>query len=183
MAPEEVDYVLCTHLHADHSGWNTQMVDGRWVPTFPNARYIISRAEVEWGERAGLPQYEENVLPVIRAGQAELVEGDHALDDEVWLEPIPGHTPGHVAVHLASGAARGVMWGDLLHSPMQCLRPDWWFMIDTDPEQGIASRRRVLGACAEHGHLVLPAHFPAPSVGRVAAEGDAFRYRYDVPEG
>ncbi len=183
VAPEEVDYVFCTHLHADHSGWNTQLVDGRWVPTFPNARYIMARAEVEHAERAGLPQYAENVLPVIEAGQAELVEADHALDDGLWLEPTPGHTPGHVAVHLASAGARGVMWGDLLHSPMQCLRPDWWFMIDTDREQGVASRRRVLEACAEHGHLVLPAHFPAPSVGRVTAEGDAFRYRYDAPEG
>lgn len=183
VAPEAVDYVFCTHLHADHSGWNTQMVDGRWEPTFPNARYILSRREVEHAAAAGLPQYAENVLPVIRAGQAVLVEDDHALDDAVWLEPTPGHTPGHVAVHLASGGVRGVMWGDLLHSPMQCLRPDWWFMIDTDAEQGIASRRRVLGACAEHGHLVLPAHFPAPSVGRVTAEGGAFRFRYELPEG
>ncbi len=183
VAPEDVDFVFCTHMHPDHSGWNTQLVDGRWVPTFPNARYILSRAEVEWGEAAGIPQYDENVLPVIRAGQAELVEGDYALDDEIWLEPVPGHTPGMVAVHLRSRGTEGVMWGDLLHSPMQCLHPEWWFMIDADPEQGIESRRRVLGACAEHNHLVLPAHFPAPSVGRVTAEGDAFRFRYDVPEG
>ncbi len=183
VAPDQVDYVFCTHLHADHSGWNTQMVDGRWEPTFPNARYILSRREVEHAEAAGLPQYEENVLPVIRAGQAVLVGDDHALDDEVRLEPTPGHTPGHVAVHLDSRGTHGVMWGDLLHSPMQCLRPDWWFMIDADPEQGIASRRRVLEASAEHRHLILPAHFPAPSVGRVEAEGDAFRFRYEVPEG
>ncbi len=183
VAPEDVDFVFCTHMHADHSGWNTQLVDGRWVPTFPNARYVISRAEVEWGEQAGIPQYEENVLPVIRAGQAELVEGDHALDDEIRLEPTPGHTPGHVAVHLESRGTHGVMWGDLLHSPLQCARPDWWFMIDSDPEQGIESRRRVLGACAEHRHLVLPAHFPSPSIGRVTAEGDAFRFRLETPEG
>jgi glyoxylase-like metal-dependent hydrolase (beta-lactamase superfamily II) len=183
VAPEEIDYVFCTHLHSDHSGWNTQLVDGRWVPTFPNARYILSRREVEHAQRTGMPQYDENVLPVIRSGQAKLVEDDHALDDEIWLEPTPGHTPGHVAVHLASGGARGVMWGDLLHSPMQCLRPDWWFMIDSDRAQGIASRRRVLEACVEHGHMILPAHFPAPSVGRVDAEGNAFRFRYDVPEG
>ncbi len=180
---EEIDFVFCTHLHADHSGWNTQLVDGRWVPTFPNAKYILAREEVEHAERAGLPQYPENVLPVIEAGQAVIVESDHALDDRLWLEPIPGHTPGHVAVHLVTGANHAVMWGDLLHSPLQCLRPDWWFMIDTDPEQGIASRKRVLEACAEHNHLVLSAHFPAPSVGRVERDGAAYRWSYERLEG
>jgi glyoxylase-like metal-dependent hydrolase (beta-lactamase superfamily II) len=183
VGPEQIDYVFCTHLHADHSGWNTRMLDGRWVPTFPNAKYIFARTEVEHAERAGLPQYAENVLPVIAAGQAVLVDSDHALDDQVWLEPTPGHTPGHVAVHLEAGPNSGsdhaVMWGDLLHSPLQCLRPDWYFMIDTDPAQSVASRRRVLENCCEHNHLVLPAHFPAPSVGRIAAEGDAFRFGYE----
>ena len=155
------------------------MLDGRWVPTFPNARYIFARTEVEHAERTGSPQYNENVLPVIRAGQAVLVDSDYALDDQIWPEPTPGHTPGHVAVHLESGSAHAVMWGDLLHSPLQCLRPDWYFMIDTDPAQSVASRRRVLESCCEHDHLVLPAHFPAPSVGRITAEGDAFRFGYE----
>ncbi len=177
--PEEVDYVFCTHMHADHSGWNTRKVDGRWVPTFPNARYIFARTEVEHAERAGLPQYPENVLPVIEAGQAVLVETDHAFDDHIRLEPTPGHTPGHVAVHLDSAGHHGVMWGDLLHSPLQCLRPDWYFVVDTDPVQSVASRRRVLEACAEHNHLVLPAHFPTPSVGRIRRDGEAFRFRYE----
>ncbi|MFQ5567078.1 MAG: MBL fold metallo-hydrolase, partial [Paracoccaceae bacterium] len=177
--PDEIDYVFCTHLHADHSGWNTRLLNGRWVPTFPNAKYIFARTEVEYAERAGLPQYDENVLPVIRAGQAVLVDTDFALDDQVWLEPTPGHTPGHVAVHLEAGGAHAVMWGDLLHSPLQCLRPDWYFMIDTDRAQSVASRRRVLEDCCEHNHLVLSAHFPAPSVGRIATEGDAFRFGYE----
>jgi glyoxylase-like metal-dependent hydrolase (beta-lactamase superfamily II) len=181
--PEEVDYVFCTHMHADHSGWNTQRVDGRWVPTFPNAKYIFGRTEVEHFERAGLPQYPENVLPVIEAGQAVLVDSDYALDDEIWLEPTPGHTPGHVAVNLKSAGSHALMWGDLLHSPLQCFRPDWWFEIDTDREQSVASRRRVLEACAEHNHLVLPAHFPAPSIGRITAEGNAFRFGYEQLEG
>jgi len=179
VAPQEVDYVFCTHMHADHSGWNTQKVDGRWVPTFPNAKYIFARTEVEHAERAGLPQYPENVLPVIEAGQAVLVDMDHQFDNHIWLEPTPGHTPGHVAVHLDSAGTHGVMWGDLLHSPLQCLRPDWWFMVDTDRVQSVASRRRVLEACCEHNHLVLPGHFPSPSVGRIGREGDAFRFRYE----
>ncbi len=183
VGPEQIDYVFCTHLHADHSGWNTRLLDGRWVPTFPNARYIFARTEVEHAERTGSPQYAENVLPVIRAGQAVLVDADYALDDQVWLEPTPGHTPGHVAVHLDAGGQHAVMWGDLLHSPLQCLRPDWYFMIDTDPAQSVASRRRVLERCCEHDLLVLPAHFPAPSVGRIVAEGDAFRFSYERLEG
>ena len=183
VGPEQIDYVFCTHLHADHCGWNTRMLDGSWVPTFPNARYIFARTEVEHAERGGMPQYDENVLPVIRAGQAVLVDSDYALDDQVWLEPTPGHTPGHVAVHLESGSAHAVMWGDLLHSPLQCLRPDWYFMIDTDPVQSVASRRRVLESCCEHDHLVLSAHFPAPSVGRITAEGEAFRFGYERLEG
>jgi len=182
IAPAQVDYVFCTHMHADHSGWNTQLVDGRWVPTFPNAKYIFARTEVEHAERAGLPQYAENVLPVIAAGQAILVDSDHALDDGLWLEPTPGHTPGHVAVNLRSGADHALMWGDMLHSPLQCLRPDWWFSIDTDPVQSVATRRRVLETCCEHNRLILPAHFPAPSVGRIDRAGDAYRFRYEDRE-
>jgi glyoxylase-like metal-dependent hydrolase (beta-lactamase superfamily II) len=187
VGPEQIDYVFCTHLHADHSGWNTQMLDGRWVPTFPNAKYILARAEVEHAQSAGLPQYAENVLPVIEAGQAVLVDSDHALDDRIWLEPTPGHTPGHVAVHLETGPKSGgdhaVMWGDLLHSPLQCLRPDWWFVIDTDRAQGIASRRRVLENCCANNHLVLTAHFPAPSVGRITERGAGFEFGYERLEG
>lgn len=182
VAPEQVDYVFCTHMHADHSGWNTRLLDGRWVPTFPNAKYIFARTEVEHAERAGLPQYAENVLPVIAAGQAILVDSDHALDDGLWLEPTPGHTPGHVAVNLRSGAEHALMWGDMVHSPLQCLRPDWWFAVDTDPAQSVATRRRVLETCAGKNRLVLPAHFPAPSVGRIERAGDAFRFRYEDRE-
>jgi len=123
------------------------------------------------------------VLPVNEAGQAVIVESDYALDDSLWLEPIPGHTPGHVALHLRSAGDHAVMWGDLLHSPLQCFRPDWWFMVDTDREQSVALRRRVLEACAELGHLVLPAHFPAPSVGRITAAGEGFRFGYEDFEG
>ena len=182
VAPEDVDFVMCTHLHVDHSGWNTQLIDGRWVPTFPNAKYIFSRAEYEHSRAGASSIYHENVLPVVEAGQALIVESDHALDDEIWLEPIPGHTPGHVAVNLRSQGDHALMWGDLLHSPLQCARPDWWFAIDTDREQSVASRKRVLETCCEHNRLVMTAHFPSPSVGRIDRAGNAFRFRYDSRE-
>lgn len=181
VGPEDVTHVLCTHLHPDHVGWNTKLIDGRWVPTFPNARYIISARDVEHGRttESENPFYRESVLPVIDAGQAELVEMDHQIEDGIWLEPTPGHTPGHVAIHLESRGEHAVMWGDLLHSPAQAAYPHWAYARDTDAAQSTASRHKVLGACVEHNHLVLTGHFPAPSVGHVRAEGDAYWFHYN----
>lgn len=175
---EAVTHVLCTHLHSDHAGWNTRLLDGRWVPTFPNARYVFARTEVEHCQRAEAEIWAESVSPVIAAGQAVLVETDHQIEDGIWLEPTPGHTPGHVAVHLESRGVHAVMWGDLLHSPAQCMRPDWAYRRDTSAEESTTSRHRVLSACAEHRHLVLPAHFPLPSTGHIEAEGATWRFRY-----
>ena len=111
IAPESVDYVLCTHLHADHVGWNTRLINGNWVPTFPNARYVFARSEHDfWREKFTKDPrkyddgcYQDSVLPIIESGQATLVDSDHALDDQVWLEPSPGHTPGHVSIRVRSG--------------------------------------------------------------------------------
>ena len=178
VAPPEVDFVLCTHLHVDHCGWNTQLVDGRWVPTFPNATYIVSRPEYEASQVQADSVYRESVLPIVEAGQALLVDMDHGLDDEVRLEPTPGHTPGHVAVRLASRGEEAVMTGDLIHCPVQCRRPDWHCRFDTDPVQAAATRQAVLErACAE-ASLVLTAHFPSPSVGHILPAEPGFELRY-----
>ena len=177
-APEAVDYVLCTHLHLDHCGWNTRLVDGRWVPTFPNATYLFQRQEFAHRESLADSTFAENVVPVMEAGQGVLVDMDHALDDEVWLEPTPGHTPGHVAIHFTSQGPRAVMMGDLMHSPVQCAEPHWHAMSDADPDLARTSRRRFLDQNCGADRLVLTAHFPSPSVGRVAREGDAFRFEF-----
>lgn len=176
--PEDFTHVLCSHLHTDHAGWNTRMVNGRWVPTFPNARYLFAAREVAHAETAEPDVYRESVLPVIEAGQAALVDTDHTIADGIWLEPTPGHTPGHVAIHLESKGAHAVMWGDLLHSPAQCVHPGWSYRRDWDAHQSVQSRTRVLGACAEHDHLVLSSHFPPPSVGRIAATGGGYWFSY-----
>jgi glyoxylase-like metal-dependent hydrolase (beta-lactamase superfamily II) len=186
LAPEDIDFVLCTHLHSDHVGWNTRRVDGRWVPTFPKARYVMSRREVEHAKTrnaSGDPEaysdaLVESVLPVIAAGQSLLVAEDHALDDEVRLEPLPGHTAGHFGVRLASRSARAIMIGDMMHSPVQCAEPDWVASSDLDPAAGRATRRRFLESHAETDCLVLTAHFPSPSVGHIGRMGDAFRFLY-----
>ena len=183
---EDIDYVFCTHLHVDHCGWNTRILDGRWVPTFPNARYVFARREYEHVAEAarteGDPVFAENVLPVMEAGQAVLVDLDHAIDDEVWLEPTPGHTPGHVAIRLASAGASAVMSGDLMHSPVQCRHPEWVVRPDYDKAEGCRTRRAFLERYCETGTLVYTAHFPLPSAGRIEREGDAFRFVYDDTE-
>ncbi len=178
MAPEEVDYVFCSHLHVDHCGWNTSFVDGRWVPTFANAKYVFSRPEYESSERSGSSVFQENVQPIMEAGQGVLVDMDYALDDEVWLEPTPGHTKGHVAVNLASQGQRGAMCGDLIHSPIQCLHPEWSPKFDRDPEQARQTRRKFLESHADNGDLVMTAHFPTPSMGHVVSRDQAFWFDY-----
>jgi glyoxylase-like metal-dependent hydrolase (beta-lactamase superfamily II) len=183
VAPAAIDYVLCTHLHADHVGWNTRLEGGRWVPTFPNARYVFTKKELEaW--QGGHPNFsraplEDSVLPVIAAGQAELVTHDFALDDQVSLEPTPGHTPDHVAIRLASQGQLAVMSGDLMHCPIQCLHPEWTAWPDWDPAEAKRTRRSFLERYCETDTLVCTAHFPLPSAGRIVAQADAFRF---VPE-
>lgn len=180
--PEAIDFVMCTHLHSDHCGWNTQLVDGRWTPTFPNAKYLLSKREVAAAEARGASQWEESILPVLEAGQAELVEEDYALDDEVWLEPTPGHTPGHFAVGIAAKAAAkdsaAVMTGDLIHAPIQCAHPDWRYQGDFDQARGCETRQAFLEDSCARDRLVLTAHFPSPSVGRVLRDGDAFGFEF-----
>lgn len=179
--PSEVDYVFCTHLHGDHCGWNTRLVDGRWVPTFPTAKYIIARDEVEHVAAGNTPAYQESVLPIMETGQVIPVENDYVLDDHVWLESAPGHTPGHVAVHLASKGQRAVLCGDLIHSPLQCLYPQWKYWIDHDPVVAIKTRQAFLEQRSADNNLVLTAHFPSPSAGHVVAHDDAFRFNFISP--
>jgi len=181
--PEDVDYVMCTHLHRDHVGWNTRLRDERWVPTFPNATYVFSRGEYEyWETQVGQRPNEgwaDSVLPVVEAGRAALVAGDWVLDDEVRLEPTPGHTRDHVSVHLASGGAEAVITGDLIHTPVQCLEPTWAMRADFDRELARKTRREFLERYCGTDVLVCATHFPAPSWGRVVPRGDAFRFAFE----
>ena len=187
IAPEQVDFVLCTHLHVDHVGWNTQLVDGRWVPTFPNARYIFSRTESEiWngryrsGEQVPVPEvFQDSVLPVVEAGQAVIVEDDHQIDDGMWIEPSPGHTAGHVMLNLASGDARGLMTGDVIHHPLQLLRPEWSCRACEDPAQSARTRQAMLERVADTDTLLCPAHFASPTMGHVISRpGGGYGYRF-----
>ena len=190
LRPEEVDFVLCTHLHVDHVGWNTRLLNGRWVPTFPNAKYIFSKDEWSfWQQRhkdadfKDDPFYDDSILPVLEAGQAELVSSDYQIDEGVWLEPSPGHTPGHVCVRVSSGGKNAVLSGDLMHHVVQVLEPDWNSCWCVDAERSRATRRAFLEKYADTGTLVMAAHFPTPSAGRVETAPRNFRFRFDGPYG
>ena len=178
LTPSDVDVVVNTHLHGDHVGWNTTLVDGRWVPTFPNARYLFVREELEHWQavHAATPTapVADSVLPVLAGGQAEVVPPDHQLDDGVRLVHTPGHTPGHVVVRV-DGTQRGaVITGDLVHSPVQLLHPDLTMLLDDDPEEAVATRRRVLAEVQREQLLLCSGHFPLPSVGTLDARAEGF---------
>ncbi len=193
LQPTDVDAVLCTHLHADHVGWNTRLADGRWVPTFANARYLFARREFEhWAalhvagppERAGHGAFADSVLPVLAAGQADLIDDDHAvlthLHDRIWLAASPGHTPGHVSVHVAAGGGAAVLCGDVIHHPVGIHEPQLYSIGDADRALAERTRRRLLEHCAGSGALLLPAHFPSPTAARVHdAGGGRFCFAFD----
>ena len=177
---EDVDYVMCTHLHVDHVGWNTMLVEGRWVPTFPNAKYLLPADDEELQRERATDMYTESVLPVIEAGQAEKVSAGHMLGDYITLVPTPGHTPGHVSVQIESGGRAALITGDAIHTTAQCWHAEWLFQFDEDAEQAVASRRRLLETAADTRSVVLGTHFKLPSIGHVVAEGDAFRWEGSV---
>jgi glyoxylase-like metal-dependent hydrolase (beta-lactamase superfamily II) len=176
---ERIDIVVCTHLHVDHVGWNTCLEGERWVPTFPNARYLIGRREWDyWAGQAGGDQViqDDSVRPIFDAGLADLVEVDHAITPDVRLEPTPGHTPGHVSVRIASHGHEAVITGDLMHHPVQCAEPSWASHFDVDPEAARATRRAFLEKYRDGKVLVLGTHFAAPTAGYIRSAASACRF-------
>lgn len=189
--PDEVDFVLCTHLHVDHVGWNTQLRDGRWVPTFPNARYVFSKKEHDFWSPEHNPNvvarhpgkeliYQDSVLPVLAAGMAQLCDGVEAIDDWVSVEPAPGHTPGHIIVKLDSAGHKAVFSGDILHHPIQVTYPDWNSRFCELQGEARATRRRVLEFCSEENAWLMPAHFAAPHAAKIECACDAFKVHFRV---
>jgi glyoxylase-like metal-dependent hydrolase (beta-lactamase superfamily II) len=188
---ETIDTVICTHLHVDHVGWNTMLVDGRWVPTFPRARYLMGRVEYAHWTTPSLPSpasgggkgggedmavvLDDSVAPVWDAGLVDLVETDHRLCDEISLIPTPGHTPGHVSVRVASQGETALITGDFMHHPCQIARPEWSSTADSDPIEARSTRERMLIDLAGAPTLAIGTHFAGRTAGRIMREGDAFR--------
>ena len=178
--PDTIDTVLCTHLHVDHVGWNTMFVDGRWVPTFPQARYLMGRIEYHhWRDHSEREDHRaifaDSVAPVFAAGLVDLVETDHVLTPDIDLIPSPGHTPGHVSVRIRSGGETALITGDFLHHPCQMACPHWGTTADSDVAAARATRRRLLAELADTPTLVIGTHFATPTAGHVMRDGDAWR--------
>ena len=177
---ENIDFVMCTHLHTDHVGWNTRLENGRWVPTFPKARYVFADRELAyWTKRqqddaTTCPWITDSVLPIMAANRHDIVKSAHAFNDLVTLIPTPGHTIDHYSVQVGKPGADAVITGDMIHSPLQARYPELGMMADYDSKQAGESRRQLFGRICDTSTLVCTAHFPSPSSGRVVRWRDAF---------
>jgi len=174
----DIDYVMCTHLHVDHVGWNTRLENGRWVPTFPNARYVFGKTEFDYWmgvhAKTPVPVIEDSVLPIVEARRFEAVANDHQIGDHVRILPTPGHTPGHSAFRLGRGKDDAVFSGDLIHSPLQARYPEMSMKFDVDQAAAATTRRSFLERYCDTDTLCCTAHFPSPSVGKIRRWGDGF---------
>lgn len=180
-ALESIDTVLCTHMHVDHVGWNTRLVDDRWRPTFTRAQYLFAQAE--WDHWRTEPQeygpvIEDSVQPIFDAGLARLVESDAVVNPEIRLLPTPGHTPGHVSVLISSRGEQAVITGDMIHHPCQVAHPEWSSTADVDQLQSAATRREFLSRFADKPMLVIGTHFAGPAAGRIVRDGNSLRFDY-----
>jgi glyoxylase-like metal-dependent hydrolase (beta-lactamase superfamily II) len=182
LTPDDIDFVMCTHLHGDHVGWNTKLDNGRWVPTFPKARYLMSAVELDhWTKtHAAKPKacawIGDSVLPVVEAGRAERVRSDHAFSDLVKLVPTPGHTVDHFAVHVGTAGHDAFLTGDMVHSPIQCRHPDIGMFSDHDSKLSSATRHAIFSRFADTPTVMCMAHFAAPCMGHIKRAGSAYEY-------
>ncbi len=183
---ESVDYVVCTHLHQDHVGWNTMLVDNEWVPTFPNARYMFSKKDWEWLDREPvtfLGDYAgDSVRPVIEAGLTELFEPDRALTSELSLVSTPGHSPGHISVSIQSRGESAMVTGDLIHHPCQIAQPRWTSPFDYDQAQSLKTRLEFLEHHCDEDTLVIGTHFPTPTAGLIVRDGAVYRFKLNLAD-
>lgn len=177
-----IDTVLCTHMHGDHVGWNTMLVDGKWVPTFPNARYLFGEIELAHARASGDfegASFGDSILPVLDAGLAVAVAADFTICPEVRLIPTHGHTPGHVSVLIESRGERAFITGDCIHHPSQFVHLEWRPKVDNDPERAGETRRAVLEHFADTPTLFIGTHFGGPTAGRVVRDGAVYRLAVD----
>lgn len=188
VSPQEIDYVMCTHLHADHVGWNTQLRDGRWVPTFPRAKYVFSKNDLDASrERAKdaqtayiAPSFQESVLPIIEARQAEIIDTDFSLDDALTVLPTHGHTPGHYCVQVDSGNRKGILTGDVLHSAVGIAHPEWTTTFCEDKAKANATRAALVDSLTDQDVTLMPAHFAGPTAGRIISQKGSDRRKFQI---
>lgn len=182
----DIDFVICTHMHFDHVGWNTCRQNGQWIPTFSNAKYIFSKGEYEyWNQK---PENEivddfngidDSITPIIEAGQALLVEDDYVIDQNIRLISTPGHTPHHVSIAIESDSQKATISGDVIHHPCQMVNPNWTTEADTYPEQTVATRERFLNEIKDTHILLVGSHFANPVAGYIKSQNDELRFEVD----
>lgn len=184
VTPDQIDFVVCTHLHFDHVGWNTKLENGKWVPTFSNARYIFSKAEYEyWIKRPekemvdDINGIDDSVSPIIQAGLAKFVNDDYQLNENIRFIPTPGHTPHHVSVVIESKNKKAVISGDVIHHPCQIKHQDWITLADTYPDQTVETRKKFLNEIKNTDTLLIGSHFADPVSGKVIKQGDGFVFK------
>lgn len=186
VTPQDIDIVMCSHLHVDHVGWNTQLENGKWVPTFPNARYLVSRKEWDyWRSEIGIASLArtgdfitDSVLPIVEIGQAELIDDRVGFSQEIAIEPLHGHTPGHFGVHLCGGGHEAILSGDMMHTPLQMRYPHWSTRFCVDQAAARETRQRFLADHCDSDRLIFPAHFPSPTGGYIRRAGDHYRFEF-----
>jgi glyoxylase-like metal-dependent hydrolase (beta-lactamase superfamily II) len=179
---DDIDYVMCTHLHGDHVGWNTRLENGRWVPTFPKARYLMADRELaHWTQRekenpATCPWITDSVLPIVAAKREQVVKSDFTFNEQVQLVPTPGHTIDHFSVLVGRRGEDAFITGDMIHSPIQGKYPDLGMLADYDSKQAGQTRRKIFDRFCEEQTIMCASHFPAPSTGRVRRWGDGYKF-------
>jgi glyoxylase-like metal-dependent hydrolase (beta-lactamase superfamily II) len=179
---DSINTVLCTHLHFDHVGWNTRKVNGRWVPTFANARYLFGQREWEhWqhlrrtGGYHNVEHLTDSIDPILEAKLADFIGPDHRITEEVWLEPTPGHTPGHVSIHIRSRGEEAIITGDMMHHPVQLAVPGTLANFDMDKEQGAKTRRAFVERYSDRKVMIIGSHFCDPTSGWIVRDGSAWK--------
>jgi len=182
VALSDIDFVLCTHLHGDHVGWNTLLQDGRWVPTFPRAKYLFGRTEIAfWRETIALDpdanhgSWSDSMQPIFDAGQAIVVDDEYEIETGVRLVPAPGHTPGNIMVRLEHRGAVSYVIGDTIHHPVQIERPEWSSKFCWDKALSAKARSSLLETIADTGAWIIPAHFPTPTALQICSHSRGFR--------
>jgi glyoxylase-like metal-dependent hydrolase (beta-lactamase superfamily II) len=186
--PEDIDVVVCSHIHVDHVGWNTRLVDGRWEPTFRNARYVLPVRDRDYwdpliatsgpgqiGTLVNDGMFEDSVRPILEAGRAEWADDGFEVAPWISLHCRPGHTPGSMAMHVTSDGETAMFVGDIVHHPAQIYQPEWNSIFCEDAEQARETRRQVLFEAADREALLVPAHFGGAHAARVVREGTGFR--------
>jgi glyoxylase-like metal-dependent hydrolase (beta-lactamase superfamily II) len=180
--PEDIDFVFCTHMHVDHTGWNTRLKDGRWVPTFPNAKYLFNKSEWAcWKDQHGEDDravMDQNIIPIIESGQVQWVDNAWTIDDQVSLLPTPGHTAGHCSVALHSGSAKAVITGDMMIHPVQIAEPQWQQGADQDKALAIDTRTGFINDNCDRDVLILGTHFNTPTGIFIVSESGKQRIRF-----